>query len=88
MTTARYTSAERSRCFAIAIMPTTKPATLQAPASSPGIARVKLLKKLSPPLWPAIIKTYNTNKETKKAPINLTDHFPIFVCGIVLKLTN
>jgi len=46
-----------------------------------GMASLRLLKYVSPPLSPDIINKENITNKIKKPNINITDNFPKFVFG-------
>ena len=62
--------------------PIKKAAIAEMADKSPGIASLRLLKKVSPPLSPKTMNIKNNPKRIRKAIINLIDHLPRFVFGM------
>ncbi len=72
----RKTSTDLSLFLIIPIMPMINANTPEAPIKIPGIAKKRLLKKVSPPRWPIIIKDCNMMNRRKKEIIKAIDNLP------------
>ncbi len=74
-----YTNAAFSLCFIIATRPTINDINPDRAAITAEIDKRGLLKKVSPPFWPVIIKIINIIIQRINEPIKPTDHFPNLV---------
>jgi hypothetical protein len=80
----KKTKIARSLFLIILIIPVKNEPMATIAASSPGIASLRLPKKVSPPLSPKFINKNSSPRKIKKAIIKPTDHLPKLLWGVNL----